>query len=94
MENNEIDIKFCLYDEENPQVWETFKSLTFTMINKGFNNLSAELIYNQIRWLFYMERGNDGFKINNNYKPFYARKFMKLYPQYNGIFATRRSKWD
>jgi len=59
-----------------------------------FTKLSAELIYNQIRWLKYMQHGNDGFKINNNFKAFYARKFMKEFPVYNGIFELRKSKFD
>ena len=28
--------------------------------------------------------------INNNYKPFYARRFMACYPQHEGFFRTRK----
>ena len=34
--------------------------------------------------------GGDGttqFKINNNYAPYYSRRFMKMYPQHDGFFA-------
>jgi hypothetical protein len=41
-----------------------------------------------------MQHGNDGYKLNNNFKPFYARKFMREYPAYVGIFELRKSKWD
>jgi hypothetical protein len=90
----DIDRKFCQYDLENPHIWEAFKELTLTLIDRGFEKISAELVYNQIRWLMYIQHGNDGFKINNNFKPFYARKFARIYPQHNGIFAFRKSKWD
>jgi hypothetical protein len=94
MENKDINRKFCLYDVENPHIWKEFQNLSFQLIERGFNKLSAELIYNQIRWLKYMQHGNDGFKINNNFKAFYARKFMKEFPVYNGIFELRKSKFD
>jgi hypothetical protein len=94
MENQELDRKFCQYDIENPHIWDNFKNLSFQLINKGLNKISAELIYNQIRWLKIMQHGNDGYKLNNNFKPFYARKFMKEYPAHIGIFELRKSKWD
>lgn len=94
MKNQEINRKFCLYDVENPHIWKEFQNLSFKLIDRGFTKLSAELIYNQIRWLKYMQHGNDGFKLNNNFKAFYARKFMKEFPVYNNIFELRKSKFD
>lgn len=32
------------------------------------------------------------FKLNNNYSSFYARRFMKMYPDHDGVFRTRKRK--
>ena len=84
---------FEYYDEENPQIYEFFKKYSLTAIQRGHKNLSAEFIFNAIRWETPITAEGD-FKINNNAKPFYARKFMKEFPQYNGFFRKRHSKAD
>jgi len=87
---------FCEYDEAHPEVWREFLRITLiTMKVKKFKNYSARDIFPIMRW----HRGpkglkEDGFKINNNYSPFYARKFHELYPQHEGFFRTRKSKYD
>jgi hypothetical protein len=86
--------KFCEYDRENPLVWEKFVEATKILIDRGHKKISAELVVNQIRWFYALQRGKDGFKINNNYKAFYARKWAKAYPEFSNIFAYRKSKWD
>jgi hypothetical protein len=84
---------FEYYDEKNPQIYEFFKKYTLTAIRKGHKNLSAEFIFNAIRWESDVKAEGE-FKINNNAKPFYARKFMKEFPHYNGFFRKRHSKAD
>ena len=68
--------------------------MRFTMdrIGKGFANYSAKAIFERIRWEV-DSVGADGkleFKLNNNWPSFYARRFMKMYPEYQGFFRTRR----
>lgn len=90
---NDAQEWFELYDEENPQIYVFFKRYSLMAINKGHKNLSAEFIFNAIRWETDINATGE-FKINNNAKPFYARKFMKEHPQYNGFFRKRHSKAD
>lgn len=80
---------FEQYDKENPEIWELFKSKTLQTIKKGFSNYSAKGIFEIIRWHEGGDEKSDGFKINNNYTPFYARKFMNEYPEYEGFFRTK-----
>ena len=87
-------LKFKAYDAENPQIWEAFVKFTFEAINKGFTRWSAEAIFNICRWENSLRAKDDVFKINNNYKCFYARKFMIEYPEHEGFFAKRTSKSD
>jgi hypothetical protein len=53
------------------------------------------LITERIRWELYITtKSDDGFKINNNHRAFYSRKFMNMYPEWDGIFRTRQSVAD
>jgi len=85
---------FKEYHKQNPLIYEYFKRYTFKSIERGFKNLSAEFIFNIIRWETPVKANGDDFKVNNNAKPFYSRLFMKEYPQYEGFFRKRSSKAD
>ena len=79
------------YHKKHPEVWELFVRFTFEKINRGFNNYSAKAVFERIRWE--NDAGADGlahFKIGNNYPAFYARAFMKMYPEHDGFFRTRK----
>lgn len=81
------------YDIENPQIWEMFVRFTFEAIQAGKKMFSAEAIINRLRWESVVT-GNDDYKINNDLKPYFARKFVREYPQYDGFFEFRKSKID
>ena len=85
--------KFCEYDQKNPQVFDKFEELTFKTIAKGFKNYGAKGIFELIRWHSGVS-GEGKFKVNNNYTPFYARKFEKKYPEHIGFFRKKSSKFD
>ena len=78
------------FHKEHPEVWDLFVQFTNEMIERGFNNYSCKAIFERIRWE--KDAGGDGttqFKLNNNYTALYARRFMKMYPEYEGFFRTR-----
>ena len=61
------------------------------MIDRGYNNYSAKAVFERIRWE--KDAGGDGvtqFKLGNNHPAFYSRRFMKMFPQYDGFFRTRQ----
>jgi hypothetical protein len=90
-----LEIEFREYDRNNPQVWEMFCRFAFEAIEHGRDVLSVSLIVERCRWeVFVATKSNDGFKINNNHRAFYARKFMKTYPKHTDIFRTRTSVAD
>ncbi len=86
--------KFDRFDTENPQVWEMFKRFAFEAIRNGHKALSVCLVIERIRWETTISTTDPDFKITNTYKPFYARKFHKEYPMYDGIFRTKPSVAD
>ena len=79
------------YHKQHPEVWEMFEEFAFQMINRGYKNYSVNAIFERIRWE--KDAGGDGitqFKIGNNYRAFYARAFMKKFPEHEGFFRTRK----
>jgi hypothetical protein len=86
--------RFEKYHEKNPQIYEKFKAIAFEAIRRGHKNLSAEFIFNVIRWKTNVSAIDDKYKICNDFKPFYARKFMKDHPTMKGFFRCRASKAD
>ena len=52
------------------------------------------MIINRIRWETSVVTTDKDYKINNDYKPFYARLFMEEHPTYNNFFNTRGSHAD
>ena len=78
------------YHKRNPDVWDKFEEFAFDRIQKGFKNFSASAIIQRIRW-DYADIGGRGevlFKIPNAHSAFYARWFMKKYPEHEGFFRT------
>ena len=84
-------IDFKNYDKKNPKIWEAFVKNAKLAKLKGFNNYSANGIFEIIRWHTNIE-GTDRFKISNNFRPDYARKMMKMYPEFKSFFRTKKLK--
>jgi len=79
---------FKKYDKENPAIWKAFIELSKQTRLKGFETYGAKGILELIRW-HTGAIGNDGFKVNNNFAPDYARKMMFEFPDFNGFFKLR-----
>lgn len=85
---------FREYHANNPQVYTLFCYFADKVRKAGFKNYSAEAIFNQIRWYTDVETQDpEGFKINNDFKPFYSRKWMNEH-NLNDFFRTRKSVAD
>jgi hypothetical protein len=84
-------IDFKNYDQQNPLIWKAFKFYAFQAKEKGFDNYSANGIFEIIRWHTNIKtRGV--YKVNNNFRPDYARKMMREFPQFKDFFKTRELK--
>lgn len=86
--------RFWEYHRANPQVYELFKRFTFEKINRGAQHLGASAVAERIRWETSLNTEGDEFKINNNYRAYYARLFMRDFPEHEGFFRVRRSAAD
>lgn len=78
------------FHKEYPEVWDLFCHYTNDRINRGFKNYSADAIMHRVRWETSLKSpANDGFKINNNFVTFYARRFAKEHPEHYDFFRFR-----
>jgi hypothetical protein len=82
--------KWWEFHKQNPHVYELFEQFTFQAINAGFENYSANAVFERIRWHTDIEtKSNGGFKLSNNHRAYYARYFHHLNPEYDGFFRTK-----
>lgn len=96
MDRHEQMLKACKkFHANHPEVWDYFEKFTFERIHRGFKHYSARGIWHRIRWETaapYPDGTERPFKLSNNHTPFYARAFMRKYPQYAGFFRTKTQK--
>jgi hypothetical protein len=88
-----IEDRFREFDRAHPDVFNLFVNLAMDLRRQGVQHYSADAICHVIRW-FKITSGKDdsGFKINNNYTAFYARKAMAEVPALDGMFLTRERR--
>ena len=80
--------RFDNYDAENPEVFAAFKSFAQAAKAKGFKKYSAAALFQILRWETSVA-GNDAYKINNDYHPYFARKLMATDANFIGFFRLR-----
>lgn len=73
-------------------VCDTFERLALELIGLGFDRYSADAILHRVRWHWQVEKGDRGFKCNNNWTPALARWFAKRNPTLKEFFSTREAK--
>lgn len=66
-----------------------FERLALELIRNGFERYSADAILHRIRWEMQVERGNRGFKADNNWSAPLARWFMARNPFCGKFFELR-----
>jgi len=89
---NRLKEKWWEFHKENPHVYELFEKFTFQTIEAGFENYSANAIFERIRWHTDIETRGSGFKLSNNHRAYYARYFHTRNPDYDGFFRTKTTR--
>ena len=88
----EQERKFAEFDAANPHIWAQFVALAENRISHGFEQYSARDIMAYMRWHTPVS-GDDGFKINNNWSSYFARKWrhLGLHPELPDFIEFRRA---
>lgn len=74
-------------------VYQEFKRATLDLIDRGVTHFSARDVIGHIRWKT-AARDVGEFKCNNNRTAEMARRFMQDFPEHDGFFQLRSSKYD
>ena len=85
---------FDAYDTENPAIYVKLAEFALQAHHAGATHIGIGMLYERLRWYTKVEARDDTYKVNNNYRAFYARKLMRDFPVLEGIFETRTSKAD
>ncbi len=88
--------RFEEFDRDNPAVFTTMVRLARKARGEGLEKVGIDLIYNVARWELRLQTTTEGagFRLNDHYRAFYARKVMRECPDLAGIFDLRRSEAD
>ena len=87
-----LELDFATFHLLNQHIYKLFVRYAMDVKEAGFEHFSARAIIHRLRWHYTVEtRSEDGFKINNNHSPYYARKMMKEYPEFKEFFSLRKT---
>ncbi len=78
------------YDTKHPDIWTAFEKIALNLIDRNIKHYGSKAIFEIIRYertLKIIE--GELFKVNNNYTPYYAQKFLDKYPEHTGFFEIR-----
>lgn len=93
-EDSELKRRFIRFDLDNPHVYALLMRYTFQVIERGYQHYGIAALFERIRWHTDIETTDIDFKMNNDYKAFYARKFHMEFPKHDGFFRTRTQKGE
>jgi hypothetical protein len=85
-----IEEAFLLFHERNPHVYAELVELARRAARRGVTRLGIGMLFEVLRWRHSLRTGGDPFKLNNNYRSYYARLIMLRERDLAGIFETRR----
>lgn len=84
--------KFEAFHEANPWVYTSIVRMARELVERGHRKIGIAMLFESLRWLRMRSTSDptSGFKLNNNYKAWYARLVMRE-PGLADIFEKRRS---
>jgi len=86
-----IEAKFLEFHRDNPFVYSYLVKRARQAKSKGFDNYSINSLFEILRWHTNIETRNSVFKLNNNYRSYYARMIMRKEPDLKDFFHIRKN---
>lgn len=87
--------RFVDFHTRSPDVYRLLVSLARQWVKAtGRKRLGVATLYERVRWEMAVATSDADFKLNNDYRAFYARLIMATEPDLAGLFETRRSAAD
>jgi len=92
---NEIEARFWVVHRENPEIYQRVNSHCVAMILQGRTRYGVDAFFNTIRWDTGLSmNGEEKFKMNDHYRPYYARLWLQNNEAHWGFFELRRVKGE
>lgn len=85
-----IEQAFCAFHAANPHVYRELVALARDATSRGVYRIGIGMLFEVLRWNVALRTGGDEFKLNNNYRSYYARLIMANEPDLGGVFETRQ----
>lgn len=85
-----LESAFTTFHEANPHVYHLIVRFAREKKRAGFKHYGIAGVFERVRWEMPITTEGDAFKLNNNYRAFYARLVMAECPDLAGFFHTRR----
>lgn len=83
------------FHRQHPEVWKLFERFAFEAIAvEHRDKWGVGAVWERMRWETRVNRTAypQTFKLNNNYRAFYARAFARKHPEHAEFFRTREQK--
>lgn len=85
-----IEQRFWEFHQANPAVYYALVSLARQAREAGKKRVGIAMLYERARWDLWVQTHGDDYRLNNNFRSYYARLIMSNEPDLARIFETRR----
>lgn len=85
-------VTFQQYHQANPHLYELYKAIAMQLIQQNRRVIGSAHIFQKMRYEYQFKTDGSPFKIDNNFAPHYARKFVLENPQYGHLFKFKPLK--
>lgn len=92
-ESNTIREAFEKFNRQYPEVYAMFEQFALEGIRSGMEMMGAGAVWERMRWETHVRSYRsdvERYRLNNNFRAYYARLFMERHPEHAGVFKTRR----
>ncbi len=89
MKKETIGERFLRFHAANPKVYETLVRLARQAKSRGRSKVGMKMLFEVVRWEFFLSTEGDDFKLNNVFTSRYARLVMAQEKDLHNLFDTR-----
>ena len=85
-------VTFQQYHQANPHLYVLYKSIALQLIQQNRRVIGSAHIFQKMRYEYQFKTDGSPVKIDNNFAPMYARKFVLEHPQFGHLFKFKQLK--
>ncbi|MFI9157481.1 hypothetical protein [Kitasatospora aureofaciens] len=88
--NASIQARFEAFHQLNPWVLRELERRTADCVDNGWKRISIGMLWELLRYRYgQVTRGEDEFRLNNNWRSRYVRLLLERHPEWEPLFETR-----